>query len=114
MTDRELLEAAAKAAGVDLYAVWGPSGHFEGFRAGSLNGDAWNPLLDDGDALRLAVALRLWVAADLSGCTFVADDPDEAGKVSVIERHNGDPMAATRRAITRAAATLSGDAGGGR
>jgi len=54
MTDRELLELAAKAAGLD-YFIDGdaiverfPDGHAE-----------WNPLTDDGDALRLAVKLRM-------------------------------------------------------
>jgi len=46
MTDRELLEAAAKAAGIQVH----PDGiewnrNEEGYR--------WNPLTDDGDALRL-------------------------------------------------------------
>ena len=56
MTDRELLEAAARAAGLhtrsDRTSVWiveddGSPVH------------RWNPLTDDGDALRLAVKLRL-------------------------------------------------------
>ena len=47
MTDRELLEAAAKAAG---YVHYHPG---DGFY------QTWNPLTDDGDALRLAVKLGL-------------------------------------------------------
>lgn len=47
MTDRELLEAAAKAAGPMFVNL--------------LSHDKWNPLADDGDALRLAVKLGIMV-----------------------------------------------------
>lgn len=62
MEDRELLELAAKAAGVeydkDCKSKWGlwliyrdePSEYARRY---------WNPLADDGDALRLAVRLNL-------------------------------------------------------
>lgn len=101
MTDRELLERAAKAEG-HAYPWVLPAGFGE---------RPWNPLTDDGDALRLAVALGLWVAPDNElGQSFVADDPEGGGRVAVIEWHSaGGNLAATRRAITRAAAALSGD-----
>ncbi len=68
-------------------------------------GCEWNPLTDDGDALRLAVKLRLEVV------------PLEGGGVDVIRWVNGmesvhvsessiDELAATRRAIVRAAAEI--------
>lgn len=58
MTDRELIEAAAKAAGIELH-VWGTKGD-ENFAAMNWpNTPRWNPLRDDGDALRLAVKLRI-------------------------------------------------------
>lgn len=111
MSDRELLELAAKACRivladeVDSYipasrAMWvvGPGGR-----------DAiWNPLNDDGDALRLAVKLNMEVCshanADIGGISWA----DVSGAVcAYIELpHDGDPMAATRRAIVRAAAEL--------
>ena len=51
MTDRELLELAAKASG-ELTASWyGNDAYFDGVLS------RWNPLEDDGDALRLAVKL---------------------------------------------------------
>lgn len=50
-TDRELLELAAKAAGYE-YAKHG--GYIVVF---GIPGN-WNPLSDDGDALRLAVKLE--------------------------------------------------------
>lgn len=84
MTDRELLELAAKAAG---RPVW-----------------AWNPLDDDGDALRLAV--KLWL-------TIQVDDEDRrtyvvgsTGRCIGTEPHGDDLYAATRRAIVRAAAEI--------
>ena len=55
MTDRELLELAAKASG-ELTASWyGNDAYFDGVLS------RWNPLSDDGDALRLAVKLNLSV-----------------------------------------------------
>ncbi|HEY6021520.1 MAG TPA: hypothetical protein VIY48_16930 [Candidatus Paceibacterota bacterium] len=47
MTDRELLELAAKAAGIRLGV--NDLGHFFNFDSAML----WNPLNDDGDALRM-------------------------------------------------------------
>ena len=96
MTDREMLELAAKGAGYKLGPDWGclPSGIF-------INGDEhfsgneWNPLADDGDALRLAVTL-----------SFI-DDGDWPAVTNEIYTHcNGDWFAATRRAITIAAAKV--------
>jgi hypothetical protein len=49
MTDRELLKLAAKAAGYNMAKVLdGYPMYMEGY-------GIWNPLTDDGDALRLAV-----------------------------------------------------------
>lgn len=56
MTDRELLELAAKAAGIEgQYAFLH---YFDGEEDGICspgNHRVWNPLTDDGDALRLAM-----------------------------------------------------------
>ena len=96
MTDRELLEIAAKAAGVEL---WPGCNYRAGKGIFCASGRAWwNPLTDDGDALRLAVKLRLIVNVELdevSACNWDG--------VSVFELIDGDPYAATRRAIVRAA-----------
>lgn len=61
----------------------------------------WVPLTDDGDALRLAVALGLRVCISLEngGCTIVYGDAPSANGVSVMENHGDEPMAATRLAI---------------
>ena len=101
MTDRELLEDAAKAAGIANYTMRGDSVFVE---TGAARGDAgyyWNPLTDDGDALRLAVSLRLHVSvfADAIGIGTPGWDYVEY-------KWQGDPCSATRRAIVRAAAEL--------
>ena len=101
-TDRELLEAAARAAGFG-YGEWVKGGIV--FAAVDA---LWNPLADDGDALRLAVKLRLpvdWCPLDggheFATCHF--GDGDEMWEP--IE--NGDDNAATRRAVVRAAAAMA-------
>lgn len=101
MTDRELLELAAKAAGLQI-ATWSncqPGGFLARDCLPERRERFWNPLTDDGDALRLAVRcaqlfgffrfMRVWLV-----CMS-----DEAGSPS-------DPSAATRRAIVRAAAEI--------
>lgn len=103
MSDRELLELAAKAAGIETFRT----------SAGNLvtdnNGKSWNPLTDDGDALRLAVKLgmlvdiRLSPSANQRGRTLIA--PDRLSSKVYFEDH-GDPSIATRRAIVRAAAII--------
>ena len=98
MTDKELLKLAAMAAGMvvtehprdGLGRVWA-------------DGLAWNPLTDDGDALRLAVKLGLGVRNDIYTDTVHVScfeiDPIEVP-------YNQDMFAATRRAIVRAAAEI--------
>lgn len=100
MTDRELLEAAARAAGIDAQwdcpergmMVMAPSGN---------DVMTWNPLTDDGDALRLAVRLRMSVHLDSN---MVDVDPDGVHWCS--EDYGDDHYAATRRAIVKAAAMI--------
>ena len=95
--DRELLELAAKAAGIEL--KWNGTDAPWCF-AETLAGVKWDPLTDDGDALRLAVKLRLTV-----GCPGVARDANGATQF-VSEETEQDDFAATRRAIVRAAAEV--------
>ena len=102
MDDKELLELAAKAAGIRLaphpWTHRGPEGS-------SLTdeGKFWNPLADDGDALRLVVKLGIRVRCDhRAGFSWV-----KRGVGST--PHDGDPYAATRRAIVRAAAEIGKD-----
>lgn len=96
MSDRELLEDAAKAAGYSVVG-WGddmPIVEGDYFGNPKLSKWYWLPLRDDGDALRLAVKLRL----DVSICLE---------QHLTIEEYDADPYAATRRAIVRAAAAMA-------
>lgn len=65
MTDKELLELAAKAAGYEF--AWyceGPNNPRGTPNVPFANGHRWNPLTDDGDAFRLAVRLGMLVQVD--------------------------------------------------
>lgn len=105
--DRKLLELAAKAAGYQI-GEWFPTGcwsgepHLEGFL---LDGDCWNPLTDDGDALRLAVKLHfdIWIWEKRRDVTVWLNNA--SGDHFSCDL-NEDPYAATRRAIVRAAAAI--------
>lgn len=115
-SDRELLELAAKAAGYPF-----DDGHFEEAKtpnawwgwiyfdsSGEPPNDSawvelWNPLTDDGDALRLAVKLGFVVD---TGAISTAVHANNGERDIGFEWHNNDPYAATRRAITRAAAEI--------
>lgn len=60
----------------------------------------WNPLVDDGDALRLAVKLHLDVCFGANYVTVRG-----SAQMPTVNNDN-DPYAATRRAIVRAAAAI--------
>jgi len=84
-SDRELLQYAAKAAGIgwdDYESEW----YGDGVRRD------WNPLTDDGDAFRLAVKCLPFYTLRYS-----REDWEKCGE---------DGYAATRRAIVRAAAEI--------
>jgi len=106
--DRKLLEAAAKAAGYEC--AWSDSRQGFFFGLGSYTPQYWNPLSNDGDALRLAVALKIplqfpdW--QDIARTWGREDDGD--GFIEPALQHNGDLAVATRRAIVRAAAAMAG------
>lgn len=105
MTDRELLERAAKAAGYDrtmqAFAACDSSGNWIDYaknvywKAGLECRDYWNPLADGGDAFRLAVKLGLFFELELS-------------RLHSEELASGvEYGAALRRAIVRAAAAMA-------
>jgi len=116
-TDRELLELAAKAAGHTL--VWGEKYAIGGDTVDcsdipyikSIHPDEldayWNPLTDDGDALRLAVKLKLW-ADFFDDAICVGCVPNDNEATQLMEPVGTDPYAATRRVIVRAAAAIGG------
>ena len=98
--DRELLKLAAKAVGIDLLAEEWEDGFTYYYHKIPGDTQGWNPLNCDSDALRLAVKLNLVVntgmASIVQGKMFTELD----------SAHFGDPYAATRRAIVRAAAEI--------
>lgn len=130
MDDRTLLERAAKAAGVFLtreklaaaLPKWEWSESFEphhdedggmcgtfiwygsdGVEIGGTDEFHWDPLNDDGDALRLAVALGLVVDCSRPSA-------GEPFKLFHFGQDGADDLnAATRRAIVRAAAEIGGE-----
>jgi hypothetical protein len=108
MTDKELLELAAKAAGYTVAYHERVGGNYMVVK--ELNSARWNPLTDDGDALRLVVKLGLDILVTPNGETtvmgpFLQDDGQDYGIHEVVQ-HESDPYAATRRAIVRAAAEI--------
>ena len=93
MTDRELLELAAKAIGRPELMAGAEYG---------LEGMEWNPLTDDGDALRLGLALRIWLEFTADMCVGAS----ASDKWLMKEHLLPDGPAAARRAIVRAAAEI--------
>ena len=108
MTDKELLEAAAKAAGFPYR--WAPGLPFPQVKElddGRLEWNFWHPLTDDGDALRLAVHLRIDVCFEKTHSVSAYTERDtwfheycDQGKTEQI-------LDKTRMAITRAAASMA-------
>lgn len=100
MTDRELLGLAARAAGYLVQKrteVVDCDDRLIGVRVRLSDRDkyeTWNPLQDNGDALRLAVKLNL-----LYGKVFARSVPE-------YHEDGDDIYVATRRAIVRAAAEI--------
>jgi hypothetical protein len=108
MTDKELLELAAKAAGIEpdgLEPIKNSLDYIPFF-------ENWNPLEDDGDALRLAVKLNLnlehsWIVVSGDDHYPMASVHASFGnEVNCYELKESDPYAATRRAIVNAAAEI--------
>jgi hypothetical protein len=97
MTDRELLELAAKAAGKDI--EWQPCD----WAHDNETLCEWNPLENDGDAFRLAAKLKLQVSFG----TFKDDEcvGYQIGKRSIIVTGK-NLEAAAREVIVRTAAKI--------
>lgn len=113
-TDRELLELAAKAAGIEVYRGIRHQSEmlFRSVRSvdGRFSGIEWNPLEDDGDALRLAVTLDIAVEprsdrSETEACTWVSI-PSGLETIRRAAPHGDDAGDATRRAIVLVAADL--------
>lgn len=98
MTDKELLELAAKSANI--------SRQWDGSLVDiAIPERVWNPLIDDGDALRLAIDLNMTINVESNGYTLV-----NVGTCTYADEYNvKDKYAATRRAIVRAAAAIGAE-----
>ncbi|HEJ2276525.1 hypothetical protein [Pseudomonas aeruginosa] len=108
MNDRELLELAARAAGYQFSYSYRSlsSPAVPVILAETGRWRKWDPRHDDGDALRLAVKLRLDITF-YNGFQEVAAEPSNGdGMNPCQEVFTENPYAATRRAITRAAAAI--------
>lgn len=104
-TDRELLELAAKAAG--LRVCWhGDETYARHIDRTDPPRIYWNPLTDDGDALRLAVKLQLRVIPPEDEFGLDRASVRINGRSKLVDSYDSDPYAATRRAIVRAAAEI--------
>lgn len=96
MSDRELLELAAKAASIDIdWSDFLDRGSYIAYRVRQSN-RCWNALADDGDALRLVVKLGILDLLLALGELALAEGTDLPG----------DTCAKVRRAIVRAAAEI--------
>ena len=106
MEDKELLELAAKAAGLHVKVA---SNHGRGLKVHG-NCNWWNPLTDDGDALRLAVRLGLGILfgqyAPLDVYSVYISKVEGGDELAVGCITDGDEFGVVRRAITRAAAQI--------
>jgi hypothetical protein len=110
MIDRELLELAARAAGIkhagEVYAL--------GLKLMEGPHNYWNPLTDDGDALRLAVKLGMDILFTAEDVEVIATQHARPADQEMLSpwaceswtMKQQDPYAATRRAIVRAAAEI--------
>lgn len=109
MDDRELLELAAKAAGIRHIQ---PTNDYDGSLGLILcdeynwPGRDWSPLTDDGDALRLAVKLMLSVTIGPCQVQAVSISGALRGEFPKEDAIYQDMGIATRRAIVRAAAEI--------
>lgn len=113
MKDIELLELAAKAVGLNIKAhSVDVDDNFQALivgKKGTREKIIWSPLADDGDALRLSVALGIEIHPDRQVSevvtAFCVRRPELVG-LNTIEYFGDDEMKATRRAIVRAAAEI--------
>ena len=105
-SDRELLELAAKAVGVDI--EWRRSAGAYYYDDPETGREEWTPLYNDGQAFWLAVELGLVVCvmrnAGFTGVYLPACSV--GGKYDEVQHHGNDAHAATRRSIVLAAASI--------
>lgn len=98
MTDREMLELAAKAAGVEI--EWRRSAGAYYYDDPETGREEWRPIDDDGQALRLAVKLHMQVSVTKESCRA------ETLPCLGVRVNDSDENLATRRAVVMAAAAV--------
>ena len=99
-TDRELLELAAKAVG---HRVTFTKSGLCAVAGDHSIGPSWNPLMDDGDAFRLAAALKI---SPRYYDGYVIGWTDGGSVIAKVVEYESDPYSSTRRAIVHAAAEI--------
>lgn len=99
--DQALLERAARAIGAVRVEVVDGEGYVNLHFADGAIVHSWNPLKFSGDALDLAVRLRLEIFIHEQDTSAMAVNHQLAN-----EPHGDDAGAATRRAITRVASKI--------
>ena len=98
MTDREMLEMAAKAAGLHVKVA---SNSVMGLKVHG-NCNWWNPLTDDGDALRLAARLNMDI--EINEFFVIVYCPSELDCIRIELEIKEEKMKTARLVITMAAA----------
>lgn len=104
--DERLLMLAAQAEGRE--PPIDANGVFSSWVGSAENGHWWNPLEDDGDALRLAASLKMDVLQDAESISvkrYVGPDVDH--QYLAYECIDGDRLQTTRRAIVIAATAIA-------
>jgi len=107
MQDKELLEAAAKASGLNYEPMLG--GYYTDPEFNEVV--SWNPLTNDGDALRLAAKMHLSIMLGSPGernpvVQVSAEDGGDDCVAFALEPLGTDKASAMRRAIVRASAAM--------
>lgn len=105
MTDQDLLKLAATAAGIELLDWRDSWADYPGPAWRTTQRELWNPLIDDGDAFRLLVAMRRDLGFEKlhTVSVFLGDDWLTE---HCVDGMGADILQATRRAIVRAAAEM--------
>lgn len=104
MTDRELIELAARAAGYKVIHSFENNDSLM-IEVSERKYEVFNPLTSDADAFRLAVKLRLELGVSDEGDVFSAQCKRVLSFADA-DADDGDEYALMRLAITRAAAEI--------
>lgn len=108
MTEKQLIELAAKAAAIECVVIeFGTLGVFKGCKSDDDFTVIFNPLYDDGDCARLESVVGIDVEWFDDGVTARRTLPPVLNRGYITEKfseHNGDKNRARRYASTRAAA----------